>query len=562
MNGKVKKTGAQVIAEMCAEMGLTHVFFVEAMLYRTKAEMADLGMHRVQAHNEKAAAYMADGYARASRKPALCMAQSAGAANIAAGLQDAYLGHSPVISITGRRPPVEEHRNAYQEILHDQLFNPVTKFNANAVSAEQLPFLLRQAFREATTGKPGPVHIDFPGLEGEFETHELEMDDQVPVEKTFSKIPPFRPVPADADLKAALRALTAAEKPVIVAGGGVNASLAGPELVKLAEKLSIPVATSANGKGAILENHPLYVGVVGQYSRWCTNRIVHDADLVMFIGSQIGDQTTNFWKIPSLDTRIIQVDIAPEEIGRNYANTLGLAGDAKSALKALNSFANKQSDTSYWVKHAQKIVHQWQAEYEPLFNSDSVPIQPEKLCSEIQKILPANAVLVSDTGHAAIRTSTMIEFHQPDQRYIRCAGSLGWGFPASLGVKCALPDRPVICFTGDGGFWYHISELETACRCGINTVTIINNNSGFGQVVQEVVQAYGDRPGNQEELYKFTDVNFANLAKEIGCWAIRVEKPQQLSEALKKALAADRPAVIDVVTDISHATPLAWAPPE
>jgi acetolactate synthase-1/2/3 large subunit len=156
----------------------------------------------------------------------------------------------------------------------------------------------------------------------------------------------------------------------------------------------------------------------------------------------------------------------------------------------------------------------------------------------------------------------MIEFHQPDQRYIRCAGSLGWGLPGSLGVKCALPDRPVICFTGDGGVWYHISELETACRCGINTVTIVNNNSGFGQVVQEVVEAYGDRSGNQEELYKFTDVNFANIAREIGCWAARVDRPQQLSEVLRNALTADRPAVIDVVTDISHVTPLAWTPPE
>jgi acetolactate synthase-1/2/3 large subunit len=560
MNGKKRRTGAEVIAEICAKMDMTHVFFVEAMLYRTKAEMADLGMHRIQAHTEKAAAYMADGYARASRKPAVCMAQSVGAANLAAGLQDAYLGHSPVISITGRRPPIEEHRNAYQEILHDQLFNPVTKFHANAVSVEQLPFLLRQAFREATTGKPGPVHIDFPGLEGEFETHELEMEREIIVEKAFSTIPPFRPVPADEDLKAVVRALAAAEKPVIVAGGGVNASLAGAELVELAEKLSIPVATSVNGKGAILENHHLYVGVVGQYSRWCTNRIVHDADLVIFVGSQTGDQTTNFWKIPSKNTPVIQIDIAPEEIGRNYPDTLGLVGDAKSALKAMNSFVDKQSDKSAWLKHAQKVVEQWKVEYKPLFNSDSVPIQPERLCSEIQKMLPDNAVLVSDTGHAAIRTSTMIEFHHPNQRYIRCAGSLGWGFPASLGVKCALTDRPVFCFTGDGGFWYHISELETACRCGINTVTIINNNSGFGQVVQEVVQAYGDRPGNQEELYKFTDINFANIASEIGCWAVRVEKPQQIEGALKDALASGRPAVVDVVTDINHVTPLAWSP--
>jgi len=558
MNGKKSRTGAEVIAEMCVKYGITHVFFVEAMLYRAKAEMADLGMHRIQAHTEKAAAYMADGYARAGRKPGLCMAQSVGAANLAAGLQDAYLGHSPVVSITGRRPPIEEHRNAYQEILHDQIFNPVTKFNANAVSVEQLPFLLRQAFREATTGTPGPVHLDFPGLEGEFETQETELE--VIAEKTFSRIPAFRTVPMEADLEAAERVLTAAEKPVIVAGGGVNASSAGPELVDLAERLSIPVAISVNGKGTILENHPLYVGVVGQYSRWCTNRIVHDADLVMFVGSRTGDQTTNFWKIPSSITSVIQIDIAAEEVGRNFPNALGLVGDAKLTLAALNRRMKECPTRSKWIDHTQKIVGQWNAEYTPLFNSNSVPICPERLCKEIQKILPNNAVLVSDTGHAAIRTSTMIEFHHPDQRYIRCAGSLGWGFPASLGVKCALPDRPVICFTGDGGFWYHISELETACRCGINTVTIVNNNSGFGQVVQEVVQAYGERPGNQEELYKFKDVNFARIAGEIGCWAVRVEKPQQIAGALKDALASGRPAVVEVVTDIDHVTPLAWSP--
>lgn len=557
---RLKKTGAQIIAEMCSRIGMTHVFFVEAMLYRTKAEMADLGMVRIQAHNEKAAAYMADGYARAGRKPSICLAQSVGAANMAAGLQDAYLGHSPVISITGRRPPVEEHRNAYQEILHDPLFIPITKFHANAVSVEQLPFLLRQAFREATTGKPGPVHIDFPGLEGELETQEMEIETEALAAEAFRMVPPFRPVPDEKDIKAALQELTTAEKPIIVAGGGVNTSQAGDELVKLAENLSIPVVTSVNGKGALLENHPLYLGVVGQYSRWCSNQILNDADLVVFIGSQTGDQTTNFWKIPSCDTRIIQIDIAPEEIGRNYPNTLGLVGDAFATLCAMNQLVEKRSKNTIWLNHTQKILAEWKAEYEPLFNSNSIPIQPERLCSEIQKILPHNAVLVSDTGHAAIRTSTMIEFHHSQQRYIRCAGSLGWGFPASLGVKCALPDRPVICFTGDGGFWYHLSELETACRCGINTVTIINNNSGFGQVLPEVEQAYGQRPGNQEELYKFSEVNFANIASEIGCWARRIEKPQELNEALTKALSVDQPAVIDVATDIRQATPLAWTP--
>ena len=179
-------SGARFIAETLKGYGVTHVFWVETFLRQALVEMEALGIRRILTHSEKAAAYMADGYARVTHKPGVCMAQSVGAANLAAGLQDAYLGHSPVISITGRRPPLEEHRNAYQEILHDQLFDPVTKFHANAVSVEQLPFLLRQAFREATTGTPGPVHLDFPGLEGEFETQETELE--VIVEKTFSKM--------------------------------------------------------------------------------------------------------------------------------------------------------------------------------------------------------------------------------------------------------------------------------------------------------------------------------------------------------------------------------------
>ena len=213
-----------------------------------------------------------------------------------------------------------------------------------------------------------------------------------------------------------------------------------------------------------------------------------------------------------------------------------------------------------WVQRAQRWVQEWRDEFEALLNSDAVPIRPERLCRELDAALPSDAVLVSDTGYSAIWTATMVNLTHPQQSYIRAAGSLGWAFPAALGAKCAAPDRPVLCFTGDGGFWYHLSELETASRWGINTVTIVNNNGGLGQGIPGINRAYGDRAGKREDLYRFRDVNFGRIAQEMGCLGIRVERPEEISGALEQALAADRPVVIDVVTDIGCHAPTPWTP--
>ena len=556
-----RMTGAKFMADTFKAYGVTHVFLVPAILRRALAEMDLIGIKRVICHGEKAAAYMADGYARASGKPGICMAQSVGAANLAAGLQDAYLGLSPVIALTGHKRSDEQYRNAYQEIEHSKPFASVTKFSAVVDNAEQLPHLLRQAFREATTGATAPVHLDVQGMTGDFAT-EAEADLEVMFESTFAQRPAFRPEADLESVRAAALALTSAQRPVIVAGGGVTSSGAQQEVVELAEMLNIPVATSLNAKGTITDNHPLAVGVVGSYSRWCANRVVSEADLVFYIGSHTGSQVTNEWRVPSPGTRVIQVDIDPRELGRTYPAEVAMHGDAKATLRRMIEALEPIGGRADWVGRAQQLVQEWREDVAPRANSEAIPIIPERLCNEITQFLPSDAMLVADTGHAGIWTGSMIDLNHSTQDYIRCAGSLGWGLSAAMGAKCALPDRPVLCFSGDGGFWYHIAELETAVRNNINVVTVINNNSALSQDQRGDERAYaGTEGGHPEELWSFTDTNFAAVAESIGCFGIRVERPGDIQSALEQAFASNRPAVVDVVTDpLDSLAPVPWSP--
>ena len=552
-------TGGRFMAETLDGYGVTHVFFVPVIIQRAMLEMEKIGIKRILTHGEKAAAYMADGYARASHKPGICAAQNVGAANLAAGLQDPFLAGSPVLAITGRKPRISQHRNSYQEVDHLRPFSAVTKYSVPVDTAEQLPFLLRQALREATSGAPGPVHLDLEGTSGNV-VMEGEADLEVIIEENFTRVPAYRPEPEAEMVRAAAQALSAAQRPVIVAGGGVTASGAQQEVVQLAEMMSIPVATSLNAKTAIPDSHPLSVGVCGSYSRTCANRLVSEADLVLYIGSHTGSQVTNEWTVPSLDTPVIQIDIDPSELGRSYPAKATLQGDARACLRRLMEVLEPLGPRTEWVNRAQELVAEWREGVSEVANSDGSPIRPERLCKELTDYLPSDAVLVSDTGHSGIWTGTMIDLKEQTQQYIRCAGSLGWGFPGALGAKCALPDRPVICFTGDGGFWYHMSELETALRYGINAVIVVNNNHSLNQEKRSNDRLYAGQPGNPEELWHMLDVDLAKLAQAIGCFGIRVDQPGQIQSALEQAIASGKPAVVDVVSDIEGIAPPAWRP--
>ena len=556
-------TGAKFFADTLHAYGVTHVFVAPAVASLGLAELSALGVRSIVPHGEKAAAYMADGYARARNRPGVCLAQSVGAANLAAGLQDAYLGLSPVIALTGRKKPTEQFRNAYQEIAHAGLFAPVTKFSGLVETVEQFPHMLRLAFREATTGATAPVHLDLQGISGNVIMEgEAELD--VLVESPFTRRPAFRPEADPNTVSQAARALAGAERPVIVAGGGVTASQAQREVVELAEALSIPVATSLNAKGTIPDSHPLAVGVVGTYSRWCTNRVVYEADLVLFIGSHTGSQVTNEWQIPKPGTPVLQIDIDPSQLGRNYPIQVSLHGDAKATTRRLIEAAKRGSDRAAWLSRVRSLVREWRAEVAPRARSEAVPIIPERLCTEITAFLGEDSMLVSDTGHAGIWTASMVDLNRPRQAYLRCAGSLGWGLPAAIGAKLAAPDKLVVCFTGDGGFWYHLAEIETAVRYDVPVVIVVNNNSGLIQDRAGDDRAYARVPGTDSSaLWRFNTVDLAAVAGAMGAYTVRVEQPGEIQDALQQAAAAGRPAVVDVVTDPEDSSsPPRWNPPD
>ena len=554
-----KMTGGKFIAETAHGYGLTHLFFMPYIGPRALMEMETLGIKRVQTRGEKAAAYMADAYARIKRAPAICMAQSVGAVNLAAGLQDAYLACSPVIAITGRELLINQQRHAYQEVNHANPFSAVTKYSAYVSAPEYLPTYLRQAFRSATTGTPGPVHLDFEGIAGQG-VFDVEADLEVIVEDAFTRVPPFRPQADAESVAAALKLLSTAKKPVIVAGGGVTASDARAELIALAEKLSIPVATALNAKAMFPADHPLAVGTPGAYSRACSNQTLCEADLVFFIGSHTGGQITNGYQIPPQGTPIIQLDINPEEIGRNYPVQVGMQGDVRNTLRNMLSSCELAAPRTEWINRVQELVKAWREEVGEKYNSDIEPIRPERLCKELTDHLPSDSILVSDTGHSGIWTGTMIDFSSPDQMFIRCSGSLGWGLPAAMGAKCAAPDRPVVCFTGDGGIWYHMTELETAVRCNIPTVTVVNNNHSLNQEQGGVEKIYGGRTAGSDELWLFEDSDFAKIAESMGARGITVRKPSEISSALDQALESGRPTVIDVKTHVEGIAQRTWMP--
>lgn len=559
-----KITGGKYFAETVKAYGLTHVFMLPTFAVPALAEMDRLGVVGVAAHSEKSAAYMADGYARMARGPGMCMAQTIGSTNLAAGLRDAYMGSVPVVAVTGGTMPMSRGKGVYQEIEDFPIFEKLTKYNMQLGDIRRLPDLLRQTFRAATSGVPGPVHLEIPGVAGtttfagSFEPSAHDMRHMA--EPRYAQLPPHRPAAEHQDIEAAVQLIARAERPLIVAGQGVRFSDARAALKVFAEKAQVPVATSLTAKGAMDEKGPLAVGVVGASSRKSANQAAARADLIIFVGTSVGSQVTDGWRLPAYGTKVIQIDINPEQIGRNYPPAVGIMADAGSALDALAAAYDAPITDARraWVAETEQYVADWRMEDAAIMASADNPIRPERLCKEVSDFLPDDGVLVLDTGHIGIWAAQYIDL-KPTQDILRAMGSLGWSFPAAIGAKAAAPDRTVVCLTGDGGFYYHLQEIETAVRHGLAPIVVVNNNLAHSQnrVVFQSSWGGADKITKVgDDMWLYRDVELAEVSEKLGAWSIRVDDPEQIRPALEAARSSGRVAIIDVRTPIEALPPI------
>jgi len=547
-----KMKGYEYIAKTFKEYGVSHIFYIEAILRMAMREMEKTGIQCIMPHSENAAGYMADGYARATGKPGIAMCQSIGVGNMVGGIYDACLANTPLVTITGKKTPNYQYKNAYQETDHRLLYESITKFNAEITQADQIPYLLRQCFREATTGKPKPVHLDIINHIGR--TMELaEVEEPQNAETAYTQIPAYRPAAQPEKIALAASALKEAKKPAIVAGRGAIVSAAAKEIYEFAIKHDIPIITTPDGKTLIDETDAIWAGCCGGYGMDCANRTTANSDLVIYIGTQASDQTTVEWTCPPPQTKVIQIDIDPVELGRCYPNTIGLHGDAKTVVAQLLE-ALPSAKRAEWRAEVAEYVKNTLAEYKVFQESAATPIRPERLCYELGKVLSDDAVVVSDTGYSAQWTITMLRM-KASQKYFRAAGSLGWSFPASMGVKLGLPNNPVFCLIGDGGLYYHLGEMETMARYGIKTITIVNNNQILAQSSVDLKKVFEEDPERGRSHYTFMPTRFSEIAKSFGLNGIIVEKPEEIGAAIAMAMKAEKSTIIDVITDPDASVP-------
>ena len=500
--------------------------------------------------HEQAAAKMADSHARATGKVGVCDATvGPGATNLISGISESFLSGIPVVAIVSDVRADWRGRESFQEIDQTTLFRPITKKVFSVDHVERIPEFMKRAFQIATTGRPGPVLLSFPmttlRAEHEFAEEDLKVDAR------YARWPAYRPTPPRHEISAAADAILSAKRPIILGGGGVIASGATDEVRELAELLDMPVATSYMGKGTLPENHPLSLGPYGLLGRPASNEYVLQADLGLALGTRFNNVGTAAWRIPDRKTRLVQVDIEPTQIGRNYSVDLALTGDIKAVLREMLGLLN--SDPRVTPKTAQReavsaISANWRMEKgieSPLAQDrDARPVHPIQVIRAMRDAMRDDDVLVCDSGFNQIWGGQYFEVRSPGRNYLgpRGFGVMGYGLPAAISRALTTPDQKVVCLTGDGGFAMVVQELETAVRSGANLTIVVMNNSNMHFIKDNQRLFFDGRYISTE----FTELDYAEIARAFGCTGIRVENSGELDQALADAMRGDKTSVIDV----------------
>ena len=521
--------------------------------------LESLGIRQVLARSEATAVYMADAYARLRGRPTFAYgAYGPGAANVAGALAEPLWSSSPVVALVSAMRRSERFRKEYQELDQIPLFASVTKWGVEASVAAQVPRLIREAARHSMIGTPGPVYLGIPG-----DVFEDEIPDYVEPDAGAHDADAWRsrPAPSAKDADEAVRVLAAASRPVILAGNGIHQSGAYAALRELAERLGIPVATSSAAKGSLPETHDLALGTVGRYSRNYANAAVRDADAILAIGTQLGGLVTDSYRLINPNAKLIHVSIDADSIGLNFPTHLGVVADARTFFEAALEACDRQAATAagssaaYLAKLAEER-RAWNERRSSLASrdgNDGTPMRPEALMAELNAQIADDAVVLGDTGYAAAWAGGLTEVRTAGRQFIRSDGSLGWAFAGSLGAQLAVPDKQVICIIGDGGFGYHIGDLETARRLQLPVIVIVLNNQTLAFEAHVQTLLYGHLV---PEVDDFVDVDYGEVARAFGVSGVRVANVAEFKRALAQGLERRGPMVIDAVIDRDAIAPV------
>jgi acetolactate synthase-1/2/3 large subunit len=541
----VKMSGAQALVEALERQNVEVIFgIVGGAILPIHDVLYDAGIRHILTRHEQCAAHAADGYARASERPGVCMATSGpGATNLVTGIANAYLDSSPVVAFTGQVNTFSANssymigRDAFQEADIIGITTPITKYNYQVKKASEIPRTVKLAFHLATTGRPGPALIDLP-KNVQTETDEMDFPDDLQVRGYKPKTEPH-PI----QVKKTVKLLLKAKRPIILAGGGVISSNASPELLELAELLMMPVATTLMGKGCFPENHPLSLGNVGMHGTRAANKLILEADVLLAVGTRFSDRTTGTLDEFCPDAKIIHIDIDAAEIGKNVEVDVPIVADAKDTLRLIHQLLVhqlKQRENSPWFNRVKEVKDHLEGEN----NSSDCDLKPPLLIKELRKILPLNSILTTEVGQNQMWAALHFDTHKP-RTFISSGGlgTMGFGFPAALGAKVACPGSAVVDLAGDGSF--RMTEQELACSVmeEIPVTVIVLNNSMLGMVAQWQRLFY-NRRYSAVELKSIPD--FVRLAEAYGAQGIRVGSLKEFSEAMKKALKSEVTTVIDV----------------
>jgi len=529
--------GAKVVVELLEREGVEVVFGIPGgVLLPLYDELKDAKFRHILGRHEQCVGHMADGYARASRKPGICIATSGpGATNLVTGVATAFMDSSPLIAFTGQVATPMIGADAFQEADSFGIMMPITKHNFRVMESKQLIRTIKRAFNISMTGRFGPVHIDLPVDILNAEIPDKELDKEFPISAPPRNLN---------QLLDAIKLLEEAERPAILVGGGAHWSAAGSEILKLAEILMAPVITTLMGKGVVPDTHPLVLGVVGMHGRQSGNYVLHNCDVLLAVGSRFSDRVTGKFSEFAKKTKIIHIDIDASEIGKNVKDHIALIGDAWTVVNALIAGLHSRSiKETEWKRRIGELKAACACD----FDYGGEPIKPQKVIKELSRNLPDDAIVTTEVGQNQMWMSHFFEMSGTRQ-FITSGGlgTMGFGFPASIGAKVARPDKVVVDVAGDGSIQMVTQEFATVIQHDIPVIVCIMNNGWLGMVKQWQKLFY-DKRYMATPLGRVPD--FVKLAQAYGADALRVEKADELPEAIDRAIKSDVAFLIDVVID-------------